>query len=386
MFLPDRRRLAVAMCCVVMLLAVTSPPSRAAATIERAMWVWGEADRQLPIWARTQGIDTLLLEIPTTRLRDASTREVIRSARRRGVRVWALSGRPAWATDPGAASRWTRAVARTPGLSGIVLDVEPYLLENWTANRSRTIKTYLRMLQKVKAAAGRLPVMAAVPFWFDHDAQRTPAGTLAAQVAARVDALVVMAYRDQVAGADGVVALARGEIDIVGRMDKMALVALQTADDSLDKLTFYEEGGAALDAAITEIERTFAYERGFGGIALHHYHDTHHKLPSGWVSDLPEGEPGWGWAALILPYMEQGNLHDVVDFERHIDDEQNQQARTFRVPIYFCPSDGAQGVGTFLLRDDPMREDPHQHDHLPIRIACSNYVGLHGCLSIESPG
>jgi len=270
---PSRRRrpFAVAACCVAGVLAATSPRVRAAPPIARAMWVWGEADEQLPIWARQHGIDTLLFEIPTARLDAASTREVMRSAERQNVRVWALSGRPTWAADPRAARQWTRAVARTKGLAGIVLDVEPYLLDGWEEDRPGTIKTFLRMLRAAKKGAGDLPVMVAVPFWFDHDAYRTRAGTLAEQVAARVDALVVMAYRDEVAGSDGVISLARGEIDLAGQMNKVALIALQTATDSLDKLTFFEEGGAALDAAIADVELAFADNPGFGGVAVHHY-------------------------------------------------------------------------------------------------------------------
>ncbi len=272
MFLPRQRMpLAVALCCVVSVLAVTSPRLRAAPSAVRAMWVWGEADEQLPSWAQQQGIDTLLFEIPTARLRAPSTREVIRSADRRGVRVWALSGHPAWATDPRAARRWARAAAKIQGIAGIVLDVEPYLLDAWKTNRRRTIKRYLRALQAAKKGAGDLPLMVAVPFWFDHDSYRSRAGTLAEQVAERVDALVVMAYRDKVTGADGITALARGEISIASRTNKVALIALQTAADALDKLTFYEEGERALDAAIADVERAFADQPGFGGVAVHHY-------------------------------------------------------------------------------------------------------------------
>jgi len=272
MFLPSRRLpLTVAACCIVSMLAVTSPRLRAAPSTVRAMWVWGEADEQLPIWAQQQGIDTLLFEIPTVRLRAASTRAVMRNADRLDIGVWALSGHPAWAADPRAARRWTRAVARIEGIAGIVLDVEPYLLDEWKTNRRKTTKGYLRMLRAARKGAGDLPLMVAVPFWFDHDSYRTRAGTLAARVARRVDALVVMAYRDEVAGNDGIATLARGEIDIAGQTDKVALIALQTAADALDKLTFYEEGGRALDAAIAEIERTFEDHPGFGGIAVHHY-------------------------------------------------------------------------------------------------------------------
>lgn len=123
------------------------------------------------------------------------------------------------------------------------------------------------------------------------------------------------------------------------------------------------------------------------GIGLHHYHDTFGRFPSGWIADCAEGEPGWGWAALMLPYIEQSNLKNVVDYNAHIDDDANTISRAQPIELFFCTSDGAKSRGgTFLLRDDPDREDPHNHDHLPIDMAASNYVGIYGRRTIENPG
>src|SRR6478752_7496148 len=52
------------------------------------------------------------------------------------------------------------------------------------------------------------------------------------------------------------------------------------------------------------------------GLAMHNYESTHKVLP-------PGGQPAKGtsnnygvsWLALILPYMEQGNVYDKFDFE-----------------------------------------------------------------------
>ncbi|QDU76803.1 putative major pilin subunit [Bremerella volcania] len=50
------------------------------------------------------------------------------------------------------------------------------------------------------------------------------------------------------------------------------------------------------------------------GLALHNYHDTYGSFPSGWIpqpsSSPGSGTPAWGWAAQILPFMEQNSLHD----------------------------------------------------------------------------
>ena len=50
-----------------------------------------------------------------------------------------------------------------------------------------------------------------------------------------------------------------------------ALVTVQTARDSLDKLTFHEEGVEALAEALADTLAAFDSQPGFGGVAVHHY-------------------------------------------------------------------------------------------------------------------
>jgi prepilin-type N-terminal cleavage/methylation domain-containing protein/prepilin-type processing-associated H-X9-DG protein len=48
------------------------------------------------------------------------------------------------------------------------------------------------------------------------------------------------------------------------------------------------------------------------GIALHNYHDTHKALPAGYIYVSGNGQPEWGWAVAILPFMEEGALFDAL--------------------------------------------------------------------------
>src|SRR3954464_6944468 len=55
------------------------------------------------------------------------------------------------------------------------------------------------------------------------------------------------------------------------------------------------------------------------GIGFHNYHSTHDRFPAGFNSqttgtDEPSLGPGWGWAALLLPYVEQDNLARQINF------------------------------------------------------------------------
>lgn len=119
------------------------------------------------------------------------------------------------------------------------------------------------------------------------------------------------------------------------------------------------------------------------GMALHMYHDTHKQLPAGWIAQLPGtqqsywfGEPGWGWCARILPFMEQENLQDnLIDFESPISAPTNAQARLTAVPTFRCPSD--IGGPTFVL---PAGGPYHGSGggYQPLKLAKGNYMGVFG--------
>lgn len=88
------------------------------------------------------------------------------------------------------------------------------------------------------------------------------------------------------------------------------------------------------------------------GLALHNYHDSQGSFPCGYSCPQPQGNPdftspGWGWAALILPFIEQGNLAQQINFALPIEAPSNV-ARTMIVKLYVCPSDRSTGVFTVL--------------------------------------
>ena len=71
------------------------------------------------------------------------------------------------------------------------------------------------------------------------------------------------------------------------------------------------------------------------GLALHHFHDTYHKLPpSRWVNGSPT------WFALVLPFLERQNEMDQWDLIRLYYAPNNQQARETDIPVFRCPSRG----------------------------------------------
>ena len=84
------------------------------------------------------------------------------------------------------------------------------------------------------------------------------------------------------------------------------------------------------------------------GIALANYHDTVGTLPMGYVAwanpDPLATSPGWGWAALILPRLEQGALYDSANLSMPVEAAATATARRVALSAYTCPSDRDSGV------------------------------------------
>jgi type II secretory pathway pseudopilin PulG len=112
------------------------------------------------------------------------------------------------------------------------------------------------------------------------------------------------------------------------------------------------------------------------GLALHHYHNNHDCFPPAYLYNGPPSpgggggpirpgdmhaqfidrfwprsttvntDPGWGWAAFLLPYLEQEPLARQMDLTVNDTDPSMATMRTTVLPIYTCPADLQTGVFT----------------------------------------
>ena len=118
------------------------------------------------------------------------------------------------------------------------------------------------------------------------------------------------------------------------------------------------------------------------GIALQTFHDAQQKFPTGYTSGVSavgdDTGPGWGWAAQILPMMEQGPLYQQLRLDKPIEDPLNAAGRVTVVKTYLCNSDNAPPTFTASRRTPAGQVIAAVAD-----VASSNYVGVFG---ISEPG
>ena len=78
------------------------------------------------------------------------------------------------------------------------------------------------------------------------------------------------------------------------------------------------------------------------GLALATYQQALGTLPPGCLEWRPwRGSPllkNFAWSALILPYVEQSNLSNLINFNHPFDHPSNANAAVVDLPLYLCPS------------------------------------------------
>jgi prepilin-type N-terminal cleavage/methylation domain-containing protein len=70
------------------------------------------------------------------------------------------------------------------------------------------------------------------------------------------------------------------------------------------------------------------------GLALHNYHDNLGTFPA-----TTGFTKGWGLLPVLLPYMEQDNLYQTIDFNQAIDRSANIPILQAKLKFFHCPSD-----------------------------------------------
>jgi prepilin-type processing-associated H-X9-DG protein len=111
---------------------------------------------------------------------------------------------------------------------------------------------------------------------------------------------------------------------------------------------------------------------------LQAYEKIHGALPAGWNLEATKSS-GYGWAAMILPQLNEESLHVQIDFSQPIQ-ETSTVVRTTTPAIYQCPSDhGGRDFPLFAEIGAP-GENAQQSTKLLVSLPRANYMGVFGVI------
>lgn len=113
------------------------------------------------------------------------------------------------------------------------------------------------------------------------------------------------------------------------------------------------------------------------GLALHNYESARRVFPPGFISKSvtingPGTGPGWGWAAHILPHLEESSLQ--VDLKREITDPLYDKLRVTNLTVFRCPSDSVE---------QPLVDVEGASGGTSTQLAFANYVGVAGTFEVS---
>lgn len=133
------------------------------------------------------------------------------------------------------------------------------------------------------------------------------------------------------------------------------------------------------------------------GLAVMNYESAYMHFPSGWATESefqPSAEPGWGWSAALLPFVEGNNIYRQIDFKIAIDDHDHEEIIQIVVPVFLCPSDPAEELQDMDVHIDEhdhddgdghrvaLHDDDHDHEE-GLWASRSNYSGMFGSGELE---
>lgn len=258
-------------------------------TAPRGMWVWQRevvtdpaARDALFEFALDKGVTAVFVEAQSLVGDDPEgLAAFVDAAADRCVAVDLLFGDAAWAeTDEHARvidlARGAIAVARltTTPPRGVHLDVEPHVLDRWDRDPGglgAELVTLFRAVAGTLDGSG-LQLSVDIPFWYDgvDVVDAGEARPLSELVQDAVDRTVLMDYRDHAAPPDGIVDHAEDELAYGAVIGRPVVVAVETLCGlEPEKVTFCEEGEAAMEAELAAAAAAFDDEPAFDGFAVH---------------------------------------------------------------------------------------------------------------------
>ena len=252
-------------------------------TVATWMWntyaIWRDKDKTLD-YLTQNGVNLVYLQVDEE-IPVEVYRTFIKEAGSRGIEIHALGGKPYWVLPDRQGELykfiyWVKAYNNSSRsaerFSGIHLDVEPYVLPEWSTDQDTIIgywmDTFSGFVDEVKTDSF-LTTGADFPVWLDWFLVPDGKGsttTLTDWFYGRLDQIALMAYIDN---AQGVIKAVEKELHQAA--GKPVIIGMETMNNNEANTSFYAKGRSQLMSELNTVVQTLSGHPSYGGYAIHEY-------------------------------------------------------------------------------------------------------------------
>ena len=131
------------------------------------------------------------------------------------------------------------------------------------------------------------------------------------------------------------------------------------------------------------------------GVALQNYEMAHRCLPPGTIDasgPIESRASGYhmSWIVQLLPYIDEGNIHRHLDFQKSVYSKANAEARAQPILTLLCPSSPTPSTVTTTLTpgNNTVGDGGRTEPPLTVEVGVTSYAGVHsdGGAPAQEPG
>lgn len=209
----------------------------------------------------------------------------VERAHEAGIEVHAMGGHPNWALAKGEerlrmfidyVTTYNNTVAEEQKFDGIHLDIEPYVLPEWSENKNGVLRTWKENIElfvdEVKKNS-KLETSVDLAMWLDdHEVPGEENSSFSRWMINQLDHTTIMAFRDYAKGAGGILDVSKEEMEFATNLDKRIVISVEMKqNEAVEHISFHEEGEEKMEEALEQTEEQLQKKSSYKGYVIHAY-------------------------------------------------------------------------------------------------------------------
>src|SRR3989344_2203332 len=169
-------------------------------------------------------------------------------------------------------------------LRGFQYDVEPYLLSYYQKDKMSVLRNFVTLINETvsRLHESDLALSVVIPEFSDGTGGETPQFKYAGKTAYAIDHLlsvlerrpssniIIMSYRNFSLGDDGSVDISKHEVTSAKKYNTKIIIAQEIGEVNPPYVTFHNTSKSYYEKQMQTIQKTFAKEKSYGGVAIHY--------------------------------------------------------------------------------------------------------------------